>query len=352
MQPLFLHVSAKDQIMFARNIALMTKTGMPLLDAIHMLERQTQSASLKRILSGVAVDIANGQFLSTSLKKYERIFGPLFVNVVRIGETSGTLADNLQFLAEELRKKQELRGKVMSAMLYPIIIAGTTILLTSFIMFFVFPKILPIFDSFTIELPLPTRILIATNRAFLSYWYWFALAAVTLVVSLLFLIRLPKVRYYIQKALLRVPVMGGAMKSIQVAILARTFALLLKSGVKIVEALSITADVMPNLVYKHAVTQAGEQVKIGASLGKYLGTAPHLFPLMFSQMVEVSESAGTLDATLSYLTDYYENEVDEATRNMVTLLEPLLMLVMGVTVGFIAMAIILPIYSISQTFGS
>jgi type IV pilus assembly protein PilC len=347
----FLRVSVKEQILFARNISLMSKSGMPILDSLHMVQRQTSSGGMRKILASVITDVENGQFLSTSLKKYERVFGSLFVNIIRIGEASGTLSENLGFLADELKKKQQLRSKIMSAMMYPVIILLTTIGLTSVLMFLVFPKIMPIFTSFNIDLPLPTRILVATNKFFVNNWFWVILAGIVIVGIFVMLMKIKQFRFAMHTILIRLPLVGAMIRSVHMAIMARTFALLLKSGVKIVEALSITSEVLPNLVYKKVLSEAGEQVKAGAPLGKYLASFPHTFPIMFSQMVEVSETAGTLDGTLLYLSEYYEAELDETTRNMVSLLEPLMMVSMGGIVGFITISILLPIYSISSTLG-
>lgn len=344
-------VPIKEQILFARNISLMSRSGIPILQSLHLMSQQTASPGMRKVLTVIITDVENGQFLSTSLKKFQHVFGSLFVNIVRIGETSGTLAENLGFLADELKKKHELRGKILSAMMYPIIIVITTILLMAILTFAVFPKILPIFESFQVQLPLTTRIVIGSNKIILTYWPYI-LVAIAVLVGVGFVVnRLPRFRFYFQLLLIRVPVIGPLTMSIQMAIIARTMALLLKSGVKIVEALTITGDIVPSLVYRQLITAAGEQVKAGSPLGRYFANYPQYVPLMFSQMLDVSETAGTMDATLLYLSDYYEAEVDETTRNFVSLLEPLLMLAMGGAVGFIAISIILPIYSISQNFG-
>ncbi len=347
----FLRVSVKEQILFARNISLMSRSGMPILDSLHMIQRQTSSGIMRKILASVITDVENGQFLSTSLKKYESVFGALFINIIRIGEASGTLSENLGFLADELKKKQQLRGKIMSAMLYPIIILFTTIALTSVLMFLVFPKIMPIFESFKITLPLPTRILIGANKFVSQYWFWMGVGFIIVAIAIYFLLRVRKVRFFVHRMLLYMPLVGPMIKSVHMAIFARTFALLLKSGVKIVEALAITSDIIPNLAYKKVLNSASEQVKAGAPLGKFLAANSKMFPLMFSQMVEVSETAGTLDGTLMYLSEYYESELDDTTRNMVSLLEPLMMVTMGGIVGFITISILLPIYAISTVLG-
>lgn len=343
-------VSLKEQILFARNLSLMSQTGIPLLEGLKMLENQTQSKTMKKILASLSQDVENGQFMATSLRKHEGTFGPLFINIIHIGETSGTLAENLNFLADELKKKRELRAKITSALVYPIIILITTFMLVGVLMFFILPRILPIFDSFNSPLPLPTRILIGTNKFFLNHWFSALITVVVLGVGIAFLRTIRQVREATDRVVLTIPLVGQLTKTVHMAIFSRTFALLLKSGVKIVEALGIASDILPNSTYQKILHAGGEKVRIGEPLGKYLMQYPNLFPLMFSQMIEVSESSGTMDETLLYLSTYYENELDDTTRNLVSFLEPLLMVVMGGLVGFIAISILLPIYSLSQTF--
>lgn len=345
---LFLKVSTKEQILFARNLSLMSKSGMPIIEALKMISQQTQSGSLRRILKSVIQDVENGQFLSTSLEKYEGVFGTLFINIVEVGETAGTLPENLGFLAEELKKKQELKGKIVNALIYPAIIIVTTLGLVGLLSFFVFPKILPIFSSLRVQLPLSTRIVIAANAFITHNWLEILGGLVIVWFGMVGLLRLPPVRYGYDRFMLLLPVVGTMNKNIQMTVLARTLGLLLKSGVKIVEALSITSDIMPNVVYQRSLSKAAEAVKSGGGIGKYLATQPKLIPLMFSQMIDMSEAAGSLDATLQYLSEYYEAEVDEATKTLISVLEPMLMVVMGGMVGFISISIILPIYSISQ----
>ncbi len=343
-----LRVPLKEQILFTRNLAIMQQSGMPLLEGLHLMQKQTQNRSMRKILASVVIDVENGQFLSTAFKRYESVFGSLFVNIIEIGESGGVLAENLKFLSDELKKKLDFRGKIMGAMMYPSIIILTTFGLVGILTFVVFPKILPIFDSFNVKLPLTTRIVISSNKFLLHEWAWLLLGLIIIVTTFVSLLRLPRFRFGVQKLMLHVPVIGPMLKATQMTMIARTLALLMRSGVKIVEAIQSTSDVSNNLVYKQSLVKAGEQVKSGQPLGKFFGLQPKLYPIVFCQMVEMSEAAGTLDSTLAYLGEYYENELDDTTKTMVALLEPLLMLFMGGLVGFMAISIILPIYSISQ----
>lgn len=350
-QAFVLRVPIKEQILFARNMSLMIKTGVPIIDSLHMLERQCKSGNLKKILASVTADVQEGRFLATALKKYETVFGSLFINIVQVGEASSSLAENLGFLADDLKKRQVVQGKILSAALYPVIILITTFALSAALAFFILPRIIPVFSTLRVPLPLPTRILIATDKFILADWPWILGLAILLVVIWRSLIAVPKVRFRYHALILRLPVVGAMIVSVQMSMFARTLSLLLKSGIKIVEAISIAAESTTNLAYKRAFAEIGDRIKGGEPLGRCLQSYPDLFPTMFGQMIEVSETSGALDSTLLYLSEYYENEIDDTTQNLVSLLEPLLMLVMGGIVGFMAISVIMPIYSISQTIG-
>jgi type II secretory pathway component PulF len=349
--PKFVHLSTKEQIIFARNLALMAQSGMPLLESITLLQKQSQTRSSKKILSIVKQDIESGMFLSVSLERFKNVFGSLFINILRVGEASGTLATNLDFLAVELKKKQELKGKIVSAMIYPIIIAIAALMLVGVLLFGIFPKIMPIFTSLTTPLPWTTRALIGVNSFGQAHWIGILMTLILVPIGISLLMRIQAVRYSYHKLLLSLPVVGPLMKAIQLTIIARTLGILLKSGIHIDEAISYTADIVTNLVYKRHLVSIAEKVRSGSTMSGQFELYPHIFAVMFTQMINVSENAGTLEETLKYLSDNYEEDVDESMANLVAMIEPLLMVVMGGAVAFVAMAILLPIFSISQSIG-
>lgn len=343
--------SVKEQILFSRNMALMIKSGIPLLNCLKLLQDQTQSKGMKKILATVRADVENGQLLSTSFKKFEKGLGPLFINVIQVGEASGTLAENLSLLGDELKKKQILKSKVLSAMIYPGVIVAMSVVLIALLLFVVFPKILPLFTSLNVKLPLTTRILIATSNFAQQHWLAILIVVILSAIGLALLNRLKAFRFFMQQTVLKLPVIGSLFSSIQITIIARTLLVLLHSGVKIVDAMLVTADISTNLVYEKALRASSASVKSGEPLAKSLASNDHLFPVMFTQMIEVSEAAGTLDTTLKYLNDYYESEVDERLANFISLLEPLLLVFMGLGVAIMAISIITPIYSLSASIG-
>lgn len=348
----FLRVPLQEKIILARHLSIMIKAGLPLLDSVIMLQKQTKSKSLAKILGEVAGNVSNGQFLSKSLEKYQDIFGDLFINIIRIGEGSGTLSDNLNYLSEELKKKAELKKKVIGALVYPIVILVATFGITGLLTIFIFPKILPIFSSLNVELPITTRTLIFVSNLLTQRGPLIAGIFVSLVVLFIFLLKIKVFGFYYNLFLLRVPFLGNMIRNVNMANFMRTLGLLLKSGVKIVEAVNITADALSNPVYRNELKQIALGIQKGESISKYLSLHPHFFPPMIANMVAVGENTGNLSETLLYLAGFYESEIDEATKNLSNVLEPALMIIMGLMVGFVAISIITPIYEVTSGVGN
>jgi type II secretory pathway component PulF len=348
---LFFHLSTKDKMFFARRMEMMLRTGMQVLDSLIRLREQTTNPTFTKILDQAILDVKNGQFLHMGLSRYKKIFGEFFINVVRVGEISGTLADSFKYLAEELKKKQELASKVKGAMIYPAVILVATIGITAVLIFFIFPRVIPIFESMRVELPLVTVILITISRTLLDYGLYIFGGLFGLSVGLWMLLKSPTLKMAWHKSFLFVPFINKLTVAVNVISFARTMALLLKSGVKIVEALMTTANTLSNVAYRREVLMAANHVKEGGTIAEYLKKNPRYFPTVFSQMIEVGENTGTLDGTALFLADFYEEELDASTKGLSTILEPLLLVGMGLTVSFVALAILLPIFQITQTVG-
>src|SRR3989344_1951853 len=345
---MFSGLSLKDKMFFARHMAIMSRSGMQLLDILKTLKKQTRSRSFKKLLDELTEHIKNGQFLSDGLAKHQRMFGDFFVNIVRVGEISGSLADNLEYLAESLAKKKELESKVKGALIYPVIIFIATMGLTGGMMFFIFPKILPIFQSLKVTLPLITRIFIAVSTFVLQNGILLVGGFVAVVIGSWLLLRIRPIRYVWHRVLLMIPAVGSMVQNYNMVTFIRALSLLMKSGVKIVQALEITSNSLTNLVYKAALKEIAASVGQGDPISKHLAEHPHLFPGVFAQMIAVGEETGKLTDTGNYLADYYEGELDNATKTLSSVLEPFMLVVMGFIVGFVALAIILPIYEVTQ----
>ena len=341
--------SVKEQALFAKRMSFLVKAGVPLVEALSLIQEQTRSKSKARAFALIIDDVNNGQFLAASLSKHKRMFGDFAVNLIRVGEESGILSQNLEYLAEELKKKEILRRKVLGALAYPVIITVATFGITTALILYVFPKILPIFSSLHVNLPLSTRILIAISNFLIGYGLWLFLAiAVATVVFLFTLNKIAAVRHVVHRSILSLPIFGNLIRSYNLANFTRTLGLLLRSGVRLTNATIMVSETTPNLAYRRAFERVTERVLHGEPMSRELGTDQKLFPDLVPHMIAIGESTGSLSQTLLYLSELYESEVEEKTKNLSTAIEPVLMIVMGVLVGFIAVSIITPIYEITQ----
>lgn len=345
----FMSVSLEERVLFARQLSVGIKAGLSMQDSLGLLSSQTKSKSMKKILDTLTHDTANGMYLSASMEKYTQIFGQLFINIVRVGEQSGTLTENLTYLAEELKKKHELVSRVRGALIYPAVILVATIGIVVTLMVGVFPKILPVFTGLNINLPLSTRILIATTHFLTTYTFWIIIGVIGLFIGFYFLSRQEWFKNFFDHAIMHAPIFGSMVMKVNLVNIARVLGLLLKSGVQIIEAVNITASALENRYYRHELRTAGETLRRGDFFSVHLAKNPNLFPPIFSNMIQVGENTGNLSENLVYLALYYEEDVDNFLKNLNSIIEPALLLFMGLLVGFMALSVITPIYSISQS---
>lgn len=345
---LFMRVPLQEKILFARHMSIGIKSGMTLIASLELIREQTRSKSLKRIIDQVIDDVNAGVFLSKSLERYQNIFGELFVNIIRIGESSGTLSENLIYLTDELQKKHALITKVRGAMIYPAVVLCATIGIAVGLIVFIFPKILPVFQSVKVKLPFTTRTLIALSKLLTENGITAIITLIAFIILIIVLVRIKAVKHVIHHALLSMPITKAIMVKVNLANFSRTLGLLLKSGVHITDAVAITASTTANLAYRHEIAASAQIIQKGEFLSAFLSRNKKLFPPIAVNMIRVGENTGNLVENLNYLSEYYENQVDDFVKNLSSVLEPVLMLVMGVIVGFIALSIITPIYSLTQ----
>lgn len=342
-------LSTKEQMFFAKRLSFLIKAGVPILESLQMISSQTTSRGSARVINTVFNDISNGSSLAKSLARFPHIFGDFGINIIKIGESSGTLSTNLEYLADELKKRHSLHGKVVSAFIYPGIITLATLGITAFLMLYLFPKIMPIFTSLHMELPLTTKIVMAIS-VFLQSW---GLVLIGIIIATCIGISILKKKstsfhFLFDQMVLSAPVLGPLLRYYNLANATRTLGLLLRGGVTLAEALPLTADTTQNLVYKAEYKKIAEAVHRGERMSSYLLTSTNLFPAVMSQLIAVGERSGNLSNTLVYLSELYEAEVDDFTKNLSSLIEPALMVIMGILVGFVAISIITPIYGITQ----
>ncbi len=348
---LLFRLSVKDKVMFARHMDLMTRSGMQPLDALTVLKKQTTSKPFLVVLDGLIKSVQGGHYLSDGMEQYRAVFGDFFINLIRVGETSGTLSENLRYLADELTKQAELQQKIKGAMAYPIVILVATLGITGGMSFFIFPKILPVLKSLNTTLPLSTRIFISGSQFMFTYGLWVLLAVIALLVAFFLLLRRRPFKLAWHGFILKIPYVGLISTEINIIGMSRTLNLLLRGGIKIVEALDITSNTLSNLVYQDEIKRIAETVRRGNPMSREMIENPRLFPSTYAQMSSVGENTGKLDETMVFLADFYEKELDNSTKNMSSILEPAMLLFMGLIVLFVAVSIITPIYSLTQSLG-
>jgi type IV pilus assembly protein PilC len=349
----FIRFPIKEQTLFAKRLSFLIKAGVPLVEGLALIRNQTRGAIKGRMFDAIIHDVSAGQYLSTSLGKFKNHFGEFTVNIIRIGEHAGILSQNLTYLADELTKKHALQRKVRSALIYPAFITLTTIGVTGMLTVFIFPKIMPVFVSLNIELPLTTRMLLWMS-VFLSKWGLYLILGIFVAVGIYIYIRtrIPKLHYATDRALLSLPIAGDITRSYNVANFCRTLGLLLHSGVHVTEALLITGSITKNLVYRRACERIAAGVLKGDTISQHIALQTSIFPDMLPHMVMIGEKTGSLTETLGYLSELYETEVDEKTKNLSSSIEPILLVTMGLIVGLIAVSVITPIYDITKNLGS
>jgi len=345
---IFQSVPLQERINFAHHLSIAIKSGLPILEALRLIRTQASSKKLGKIIDSVSKDIENGQFLAQALQKYENIFGDFFINLVKVGEASGNLSETLLYLSTELKKQKEVGQRVRGALMYPAVILVVTVAVTLFLTLFIFPKILPIFVSLGIQLPFTTRFVIQL-LTFLSRYGLVTLGSIIVFVAAArLLLSVEKIHFVFDRVLLSIPFTSKILKNLTMTSFTRSLSVLLRSGMNIVDALEVAKGTFHNRFYRSEVEKIVSSVKKGESIARYLALQPRLFPPMLTGMIQVGESTGNLEQNLLYLSEYYESEVDEIVKNLTSILEPVLLLFMGLVVGFIALSIITPIYKVTQ----
>ena len=336
-------IRSKDVSLFSRQFATMIAAGLPLVQCLQTLGVQMERKRFQEIIAKVAYDVEAGSTLSDALGKFPRVFDELYVNLVQVGETGGVLDSMLARLSTYLEKADALKRRVQMAVVYPILVMAIALLVVAFLMVFIIPIFSAYFQNAGVPLPLPTRIVIAVSNGVARYWYVILLLSAVLAYALRAWHRTEAGRLAVDRFLLRAPIFGPLVRKISIARFTRTLSALLGGGVPIIDALRITAKTAGNRVVENAVMAAREQVMAGHTLGERLKDSG-AFPPMVIQMVIVGEQTGALDNMLAKVADYYEDEVDVAVAGLTSLLEPILIVFLGVVIGGIVIAIYLPIF--------
>jgi type IV pilus assembly protein PilC len=337
-------VKDKDIVIFTRQFATMIDAGLPLVQALDILSTQVENKVLSNTLQQVKADVESGATYADALKKHPRVFTELYVNMVAAGEAGGILDTILNRLATYIEKAMKLKKKVKGAMVYPAVVTTIAILVIAIIMIFVIPTFARMFTTLGGTLPLPTRIVINLSNFIAGIGGLMALIVIVAVIVFIIQVRrTEKGKHVIDKLLLRLPIFGMLLNKVAVAKFTRTLGTLVSSGVPILDGLEITAKTSGNKVIEYAIMDVRKGVVSGKTLAEPI-TKAGVFPPMVTHMIAVGESTGALDAMLSKIADFYDDEVDAAVSNLTAMMEPLLMVFLGGAVGFIVISMYLPIF--------
>ena len=341
-------VKTAELLVFTRQLSTIVSAGLPLLQGLDILAEQTDNEGFAGIIESVAANVESGQSFSDALGEFPRAFPDLFVSMVRAGEAGGDLDGVLLQLADYLEAMEELRRRIKSAMTYPVVAFSMIILIAAGLIIWVVPQFAEIFGSFGRQLPMPTRILIATSEVLRS---WRAAAIVGVFVAIIVGVKMyaktPAGRYQLDAVKLRMPVFGPLQRKVAISRFTRTLSTLIRSGVSILQALEIVERTSGNEVFARAVKDAGDSVRSGETLADPLARSEQ-FPAMVTRMIAVGERTGALEQMLAKISDFYDSEVKATVDGLTSLIEPILIMMMGIVVGGIVVALFMPILQLSS----
>jgi type IV pilus assembly protein PilC len=340
-------VKSKDIVIFTRQMATMINAGVPIVRSLDTLRKQTESAKFKEVLGAVVGKVEGGAPLSDALELHPKVFSPVYVNMVRAGETAGILDTILDRLAIQVEKDATIKSKLKGAMIYPGVITFITFGAFIFIMTNIIPKLKDIFDQFDSELPKLTRVMLAISETLVNHGVYVAIAAAMAVYGLMRLIHTPKGKYVFGRLVLKMPIFGAIVLKVNIARFARTFSSLAGAGVPVLNALKVTAQSLGNVIIQNGIVEAGELVRSGKPLSASL-EEQKVFPPIVTQMTEVGEETGQVDVVLTKVAEFYEEEVDRVIANLTSIIEPLLIIVLGGLVGAIIASVFGPISSLTN----
>jgi len=341
-------VKAKDLVMFSRQLSVLISADVRLVEALHDINRQSSNKKLQMIIAQVASEVEGGAKFSEALAHYPKVFDNFFVNIIKSGEASGRLEEVLLYLADQLEKDYDLRSKIKGAMIYPAFIISGLIIIGVFMMIFVVPKLTEMLDQTGAQLPLSTRILEGISNFLINYWWLLIIVIILIVFGLRTILKTRSGKKLFDTITLRLPVLGTLFNYMIIVRFCRSLRTLLLGGVNIVDSLRISQSMIDNLVYKDLIEETVQNVEDGGNISEKLERSSFV-PTMVSQMLRTGEDTGKTDLVLDKIGLFYTREIDNLLRNLMSLMEPVIMVVLGLAVGVMIAAIILPMYQISDS---
>ncbi|MFH1598491.1 MAG: type II secretion system F family protein [Patescibacteria group bacterium] len=346
---IFNRVSTRDMVIFSRQLAVMISATVPITKALRILVKQTENISFKIVISEIADEVDGGAKLSNSMARYPQVFSQFYIHMIRSGETSGKLDEILNYLADQTEKDYDLMNKIRSATIYPIFILVGIIGVAIVAMVYVIPKLTAVLLESGAELPLSTRILIGTSDFLTNQWWVVLLISIGAAVFFRSWYRTKAGRFQVDKFKLRAPILGKIFKRIYLTRFSRSLANLLSSGIPLIRAMEIVKDIVGNTIYQALIAKTIKEIEDGNPISTVFVNSKDV-PVMLTQMLNIGEQTGRLDYILSKLADFYAKEVETAVQNLVTLIEPIVMIIMGVGVAILVSAILMPMYNMSSAF--
>ncbi len=343
-------VGAKDRVIFTRQLSTLINAGLPLTQSLRTVTDQIQNKTLKKVVGEVVTSVESGLSLSQSFAKYPRIFSDIYVSLVAAGEASGSLDKSLERIASQQEKDAAIVGKIRSALIYPLIVLLVIVLVLVFMLTTVLPQVGGLYKDLHKELPALTRTLLAISSFIMNFWYVVIIGVVAAIFAGRSYIQTPTGRKLLDGFKLNMPIFGRIYKKVYMARFARTLGTMLQSGIPMLEALRIVKEAIANVHVEEALERAMVGVKGGKALSVTL-EKESVFVKLVPQMIKIGEQSGAIDAMLDRVATYYENEVDEEVKNISTTIEPIMMVVLGVTVGGVIAAILMPVYSLVGSGG-
>ncbi|OIO19842.1 MAG: hypothetical protein COY69_03500 [Candidatus Magasanikbacteria bacterium CG_4_10_14_0_8_um_filter_32_14] len=349
----FTKVKTIDKIFFLEHLKTMLSAGLSLIEGLDVLSKEIQNKKLNSVINEIKIGVENGSQFSEVLTQYPKVFPPIYVKMIASGEISGKLEGSLEQVMTQMKKNYELTSTIHGALIYPAVIVVAISAVSVLMVTFVLPKLMVMFDDVDAKLPLSTRILVAITDFMskpLNLILIFLILSTIVGFFIFSLKKFPKFKRFIHKINVNLPIIGKIIKQINLARFSLTLSSLLKSTIPIVEAVDISAEICSNVRYQDALKIAAEKIKKGTNLSQTLREFNKLFPPMVTEMIMVGERTGEIDKLLDELSKFYSNEVDKTMKNFSTIIEPVIIILLGLGVAGIAVAVIMPIYSLTQSF--
>jgi type II secretory pathway component PulF len=340
-------VNDKELVVFFRQLAILIEARVPIIAALTAISEQSSGKYLQKVIKEMINDVEDGVPFSAAMDRHRDVFSSLSINIIRAGETSGNLKKSVDYVADNIEKNYQLLSRVRGAMIYPAIVMAVFFIIGFLTISFILPRLTQMIKDLNATVPWYTKIVIGVGDFMAAYWWAVAIVIMGFIGGMIYYIKTPDGKREMDIIKIKAPVFGPIFKGVYVARFAENLAVLLVGGIPIIRALTVVSSVINNSVYEKIVLQAAEQIKMGGNMSDVFSKNP-LIPPVVSHMIKIGEESGQIDSVLNHIARFYDQETEMATKNLSTLIEPLLMIIIGVAVGFMAVAILMPIYDIAN----